>query len=155
MARPDTARNRQGALLVALQLALIAALAALAVPAFLEGRAPAGAWTIGTAGVLLGLWAVFCNRPGNFNIHPAPREGGQLVQHGPYRWIRHPMYTAVIACGVAGAWAGASPWGWLGAAALVAVLTIKATLEERWLLAAHPAYAAYRARTRRFLPGVF
>ena len=27
---------------------------------------------------------------------PVPREGGHLVQHGPYRWIRHPMYSALI-----------------------------------------------------------
>jgi protein-S-isoprenylcysteine O-methyltransferase Ste14 len=29
----------------------------------------------------------------------------------------------------------------------------KATFEERWMLTAHPAYAAYQAGTYRFLPG--
>jgi len=76
------------------------------------------------------------------------------VQEGPYRWIRHPMYTAVIACSLAAAWGGASPWDWLAATALIAVLAIKALLEERWILAVHPDYSAYRARTRRFIPGL-
>ena len=142
-------------MLVALQLALIAFLAVIGVPAFLSGRTPPLAWAMAAAGVLLGLWALACNRPGNFNIRPAPREGGQLVQEGPYRWIRHPMYTAVMACGLACASAATSSWGWLGVAALVAVLATKATFEERWMLAAHPGYAAYRARTRRFVPGIF
>jgi protein-S-isoprenylcysteine O-methyltransferase Ste14 len=35
------------------------------------------------------------------------------------------------------------------------MLVTKATVEERWMLAAHPGYAAYRERTRRFLPGIF
>ena len=155
MATTDRAQHRLGTVLVALQFALIGALAVLALPAFLRGHAPAGAWVLAAAGALLGLWALSCNRPGNFNIRPTPREGGRLVQQGPYRWIRHPMYTAVMACGLACAWAGSSLWGWPGLAVLVAVLATKARFEERWMLAGHPGYAAYRTRTWRFLPGIF
>jgi protein-S-isoprenylcysteine O-methyltransferase Ste14 len=154
MSRTDRTRHRLGTVLVALQFALIAALTVLALPAFLRSHAPAGAWLVAVAGALLGLWALSCNRPGNFNIRPTPREGGQLVQQGPYRWIRHPMYTAVIACGLACAWVGNSFWGWPGLAALVAVLATKARFEEHWMLAGHPGYAAYRTRTWRFLPWI-
>ncbi len=104
-------RHRLGTALVALQFALIGGLALLALPAFLRGHAPAGAWGVAAAGALLGLWALSCNRPGNFNIRPTPRAGGQLVQRGPYRWIRHPMYSAVMACGLACAWVGQFPLG--------------------------------------------
>jgi len=154
MATITPSRRFIGNVLVGAQLALIAALALLAAPAFLGGGAPAGAWAIALAGALLGLWALSCNRPGNFNIRPTPRAGGRLVQQGPYRWIRHPMYTAVIACGIACAWAGTSRWGWPAAAALAAVLVVKAEVEERWLQLEHTGYAAYRARTWRFLPGL-
>jgi protein-S-isoprenylcysteine O-methyltransferase Ste14 len=152
---PDPDRNRIGAVLVALQFSLIAGLGALAAPVFLRGLAPAGAWAAALAGLLLGAWALWCNRPGNFNIRPTPRVGGRLVQQGPYRWFRHPMYTAVIACGLACAWADPSNRGWLCAAALVAVLAVKAGFEERWMLDAHPGYATYRAGTRRFVPGLY
>jgi len=64
------------------------------------------------------------------------------------------MYSAVMAFGVACTWAASSPWAWLGVVMLVAVLATKASFEERWMLAAHPGYADYRARTWRFLPGI-
>jgi protein-S-isoprenylcysteine O-methyltransferase Ste14 len=144
-----------GNVLVALQLLLLAALLVLALPAFLHGVAPLVAWLLLLAGIALGAWALGANRPGNFNIHPAPRAGGRLVQGGPYRWIRHPMYSAVITCGLACAWAAASLWGWLAWPALLAVLDAKARLEERWLTIAHPGYAGYRKRTRRFVPGAY
>lgn len=154
MGTEQGARDRLGAALVAAQFVLIGALAVVAAPPFLQGRAPVGAWLLAAAGGLLGLWALAHNRPGNFNIRPAPRVGGRLVQAGPYRWIRHPMYTAVIACGAACAWAACSAWAGLGAAALVAVLATKATFEERWMLQRHPGYADYRRRTWHFLPFV-
>ncbi len=157
LASEPTAR-RIGQVLVTAQLALIAALAWAAVPLFLRGVAPAWTWLAAAAGLALGLWALACNRPGNFNIHPVPRIGGQLVVHGPYRWIRHPMYSAVLACALAAAGAiaaGASLLAWLAVAALAAVLAAKARLEEGWMLQAHPDYAAYRARSWRFLPGLY
>lgn len=147
-------RDSIAALLVSLQLAMMIALGALAMPAFGRGLASAGAWALTAAGIALGLWALSANRPGNFNITPAPRAGGRLVQHGPYRWIRHPMYSAVIAVGAACCWAALSGWALIGWVVLVAVLAVKAKLEERWMSVAHPDYAAYRARTRMFVPGL-
>jgi protein-S-isoprenylcysteine O-methyltransferase Ste14 len=151
----ERARRRIGDVLVALQLLLIALLAALGAPPFLHGAAPTAAWVLAGLGAALGAWALYCNRPGNFNIRPAPRAGGRLVERGPYRWVRHPMYSAVMACALGAALAAASLVAWMAAAALVAVLATKAAFEERWMLAVHPGYAAYRERTRRFLPGVF
>ena len=144
-----------GPLLVALQFALIAAVAVPAARPFLTGMAGARAWLLMVSGLALGTWALTCNRPGNFNIRPTPREGGQLVQSGPYRWIRHPMYSAVLLVAAACAWVDASAWAWVAMAALVAVLTVKAGLEERWMAAKHPGYADYCGRSKRFVPGIF
>jgi protein-S-isoprenylcysteine O-methyltransferase Ste14 len=160
----SAAARRLGGLLVALQFALLAVLAALAGPRFALGLAPLGAWLLLAHAAALGLWAVATNRPGNFNIRPMPREGGQLVQGGPYRWVRHPMYSSLLMTAAAGWWAlaadeglgWAGPWAVMlaGAAvlALAAVLAAKAHLEERWMLLQHAAYADYRRRTRRFVP---
>ena len=152
MTPAERSRDRLGTALVTAQLGLMAALALWAAAPFLQGRAPLPAWALAAAGAMLGGWTLAHNRPGNFNIRPTPREGGQLVRTGPYRWIRHPMYTAVIACAAACAWAVGSAWAWLAAVALVAVLAVKAHFEERWMLQWHPGYDAYRRRTRRFLP---
>lgn len=150
----DRARLRLGSVLVALQFGLIVLLAGMGLPTFLSGQVPAGAWVLSAIGVVVGVWAVSANRPGNFNIRPSPRTGASLIQQGPYRWIRHPMYTAVMACGGAAAWASANGAAWLALAALVAVLVSKAALEERWLLLAQPGYAEYQKGTRWFLPWI-
>ncbi len=138
-------------LLVTLQIALIAVILVA-----WEGRGiGTGAWIVVAAGAAIGAWALSANRLGNFNVRPEPRSGGRLVTSGPYRWIRHPMYAAIlVAC--AGFAAGyAAPWRWAALAALAAVLVTKARIEERKMAVAHPDYAAYARRTRRFVPFIW
>ncbi|MHB8570824.1 MAG: methyltransferase family protein, partial [Metallibacterium sp.] len=139
-------------LFVLAQFGLLAAL--LLVPPWRWAWQPAGVVLLLLA-VLLGAWTLLHNRPGNFNVRPQPRAQGHLVTDGPYRWMRHPMYVTVL-LGAAG-WALCA--GGSGRAlivlALLLVLNAKAALEERLLLARWPEYAAYRARTRRFVPGLW
>lgn len=151
-------QQRLGTVMVGLQFGLIAGVGALAAPALIAGSVPALAWATAVSGGLLGAWALLSHPRGNFNIRPTPRAGGRLVSHGPYRWIRHPMYSAVALCSAAGAWAASATWGgwgWLLTAALVAVLCTKALLEERWMALKHPDYTAYQVATKRFIPAVF
>jgi protein-S-isoprenylcysteine O-methyltransferase Ste14 len=148
-------QRRVGSLLVALQLGLMGALAALAAPGWTAAHVPLAAWCLATLGLMVGVWAVTANRPGNFNIRPTPRSGGQLVQTGPYRWIRHPMYTALLLLGLACAVTSTLPAAWGAWLALASVLLAKARLEEQGLQLLHPAYAAYQQRTRRFVPGLW
>jgi protein-S-isoprenylcysteine O-methyltransferase Ste14 len=137
------------ALLVALQFGLIALIAWRVEPA----RMGAASGILLGAGLAVGAWALSANRPGNFNIRPEPREGGALVTHGPYRWVRHPMYLAVLLAMAALCVAG-DAWQWALWGALLAVLAAKAAREEKGLAVAHPGYAGYRARTRAILPFV-
>ncbi len=149
-------KQRLGSLLVAVQFSLIGILAWLGVPglSLTEWYLSMALFLI-AAGATLGLAALCANPPGNFNIHPSPRAGGALVTSGIYRWIRHPMYTAVLTIGLGASWA-ANSWCsrsvWL---TLLAVLVCKALLEEDWMRSVHSDYAAYCSRTARFLPGVY
>ena len=142
------------ATLVAAQFALIVA---ICVPwAAAERHWPAGVAALAiAAGVALGAWALTANRPGNFNVRPLPREGGRLATTGPYRWVRHPMYAAVLLGTLGGCLAFGSGWRWLAWLALSGVLHAKATLEERAMTAHHPDYADYAARTKRIVPFVW
>jgi protein-S-isoprenylcysteine O-methyltransferase Ste14 len=144
-----------GSLLVGLQFTLLAALAALAAPGVLAGRWSVGVALVAAAALALGLWAVACNQPDNFNIRPVPRAGGELVRHGPYRWIRHPMYSALLLAGLSAAWISATLWAWVALLALAAVLVIKAGVEERAMVAHHPGYADYQRQSRRFVPWLY
>ncbi len=137
---------------VALVLAQFACLAVLVVPLPGSGAPhPAGLVLAGCGGVI-GAWALSANRPGNFNVRPDPKSGGRLVTAGPYRFVRHPMYVAVLVFGAGMAAAYGEPWRWMACALLALVLDRKAAYEERALRAKFPDYAGYAARTGRFLP---
>jgi protein-S-isoprenylcysteine O-methyltransferase Ste14 len=145
-------RKHLGSLLVGLQFGLIGALALGVVPVLRQGQVPLTAALLAGAGVALAAWALWAYPPGSFNIRPTPRADGQVVQRGPYRWIRHPMYSSIALCGLACACAAQQAWVWLALVALLLVLLTKALLEERWMAQQHPDYAAYQARTQRFVP---
>lgn len=151
----DKKRQLTGHLLVALQFGLLLLLAVMAAPRVWQGALPFTSLGLAGLSVLLGVWALAYNRLGNFNIHPAPKASGTLVTGGPYRWIRHPMYSAVLLGAAAMAWlvqplVGVTAW-----CALLLVLLTKARLEERWLREHHAGYAAYCQQSKRFVPWVF
>ncbi len=76
-----------------------------------------------------------------------------LVQRGPYRWIRHPVYLGEIVAGLGIVLAKPHPLVLLVFAAFVGLQYWRTLFEEAALGAAFPeAYPAYRARTGRLLP---
>lgn len=85
---------------------------------------------------------------------PTPLPGGALRTRGLYRYVRHPIYSGVMALAVGAAIPSGSVWIAAAASALVLWLGIKARWEERRLRARYPDYEAYAARTPRFLPRV-
>jgi protein-S-isoprenylcysteine O-methyltransferase Ste14 len=99
-------------------------------------------------------WAIWslCSLGRNLSIIAQARD---VVEHGPYRWVRHPLYTGEIVASLglvvaAGTMAAAAVW-----ITLVALQVYRARQEEQVLIGALPTYAAYRTRTAALLPGVF
>ena len=83
---------------------------------------------------------------------PEPRADATLVVGGLYRWVRHPVYSGVLAA--AGGWTLLFPSSVTVAAtvALGLLLHTKSGYEESLLRERYPDYDAYAARTPRFLP---
>lgn len=148
-------RSRIGYLLVLLQFGLLTGMGFLALPRVLQGQVGLSCWVLLALSGMLGGWTLLHNRMGNFNVHPEPKASGMLVTSGPYRLMRHPMYTTVLLSGAAMACVAAHWLAWLLWVALLATLLAKAMLEEQWLCEHHPQYAAYCLRCKRFIPGVF
>jgi protein-S-isoprenylcysteine O-methyltransferase Ste14 len=89
------------------------------------------------------------------NISPmaSAREGATLITHGPYRWVRHPLYTAGTIVLIA-LTALTAMW-WVAAAFLPAafVLVWRTGKEEAKLIEAFgDEYRVYMQRTGRFFP---
>lgn len=82
--------------------------------------------------------------------YPKPRDEGMLVETGPYRFVRHPIYGAgtLLFLGLAVA---ASVPATFGALLLPVLWWFKAGVEERFLAERFPGYADYRRRVRRRL----
>lgn len=106
------------------------------------------------AAVALMLWARLVLGGRSFHARADPTEGG-LVTTGPYRFIRHPIYTA--ACLFAGA--GIAAHFSVASAALGVVLFAGALArmlcEERLVVERYPEYADYARLTKRMIPYVF
>jgi protein-S-isoprenylcysteine O-methyltransferase Ste14 len=103
------------------------------------------------AGTAWAVWSlVFLGR--NLSILAQARA---VADRGPYRWVRHPLYTGelISSLGVALAVGSAAAMAiWL---ALCGLQVYRAVREEQVLLRALPDYPDYRRRTAALLPGVF
>lgn len=116
----------------------------------------APAWLVLSAlGGLIGIYALAHNRLGNFAIYPEPLEQARLITSGPYRWVRHPMYLALLLfmAGIA-AWNGT----WYNLASLPVLLIAilgKAQREERYLRERFTDYADYCRRCKRLIPFIY
>lgn len=91
----------------------------------------------------------------NLTAVPRPKEDAHMVEHGAYRWVRHPIYSGII-FGAFGL--GLLRGGWL---ALLYVLVlflffdIKSRREEEWLREKYAGYAEYQTRVRKLIPFLY
>lgn len=120
-----------------------------------EGAAlPLAGTALVAAGLGFALWArwhIGRNWSGTITL----KQGHTLVRSGPYRWVRHPIYTGLILAllGTAlaiGQWRGVL-------AVLCALLTIlrRVGVEERLMRRTFPEYDEYRRTTPALIPHPF
>jgi protein-S-isoprenylcysteine O-methyltransferase Ste14 len=80
----------------------------------------------------------------------------ELIQSGPYRWVRHPIYTGLLVA-FAGSALSLAEWrGLLSCVLLLLAFVIKLRIEERWMTEVFgPAYEQYRQRVNALIPFVW
>jgi protein-S-isoprenylcysteine O-methyltransferase Ste14 len=113
-------------------------------------------WVIAVqvAAFLLLLWARITFGRRSFHLAANPTEGG-LVTSGPYRYIRHPIYSALIlfiGAGVVAHWSWGS--GLLGGL-IVGSALLRIFCEEVMVTERYPEYRQYAATTWRIIPYIF
>ena len=127
---------------------------------FAEYPLRAGQLVVGIVCLVAGLWLFFRSHVElgtNWSITLEVREQHQLIAHGVYRRIRHPMYTAFFLFGVGQLlvlpnWA-AGP-SYLVPFAILFACRVRA--EERMMLEQFgDEYAVYMARSKRLVPGIW
>ncbi len=108
--------------------------------------------TIEVAGLTFAIWArVFLGR--NWSATVTIKHDHELVRGGPYRWVRHPIYTGLLFALVGTAIARGEWRGVLAVAIVFASAWRKLKIEERWLRETFGAdYAKYQAEVAALIP---
>jgi protein-S-isoprenylcysteine O-methyltransferase Ste14 len=102
-------------------------------------------------GIGLAVWARL-HLGSNWGMPTSQRVEPELVTSGPYRFVRHPIYTGLLTAMLGTALVD-SLTGLIVVAVLVAYFYYCGTVEERNLTATFPeAYPQYRSTTKMLIP---
>jgi protein-S-isoprenylcysteine O-methyltransferase Ste14 len=107
--------------------------------------------------LLLFWWALSSNRKKPLSAAFSPDAPSHLVQHGPYRFIRHPFYTSYLLAWTAGVFAAANLWLIPTVLVMLVIYLRAARFEEAKFSATAlgPEYSSYRSSTGLFIPNPF
>ena len=117
--------------------------------------APLWGVALTAAGLLFTFWARW-HLGGNWSGAVTVKQDHTLIVSGPYRWIRHPIYTGITTALFGTALAVGTARAFVGAALMLIGFLIKLQVEEARMRETFPAeYADYSRHTARLIPGVY
>ena len=99
-----------------------------------------------------GLYTVKHNQLGNFNITPEIKENASLITTGAYRYIRHPMYFAVLVMMLGIVVSKPTILSFLIYILLIITLFLKAQKEEMLWMERSCEYKTYMQHTKKIIP---
>jgi protein-S-isoprenylcysteine O-methyltransferase Ste14 len=147
--------NRLPVLLGAAMLASPAWLPAVLTRRLVPGPDPAD---IGMVVVAVGLgfavWARW-HLGRNWSAAVAVKQDHTLIRSGPYRVVRHPIYSGMVLALFGTALAIGEARGFIGAALILLGFVLKLLAEEARMRETFPEYENYCRHTARLIPGVF
>ena len=119
-------------------------------------RVQIAAFAVFIAANALQIWAMAVNSFFSTALRLQAERGHQLVRSGPYRYVRHPGYLAMLLIVLSTAFALGSKLALLPATMYGALILLRAVREDQFLLTNLPGYADYiEGAPYRLIPGVW
>ncbi len=107
------------------------------------------------AGLALAIWARRTLGE-NWSFVVTLKERHELIRHGPYRLIRHPIYGGVLLLVLGTAMVLGEVRGFAALLSFIVSIALRIRDEEKTLARQFPQeYAAYRKRTKMLIPWIF
>jgi protein-S-isoprenylcysteine O-methyltransferase Ste14 len=107
------------------------------------------------SGLAFAVWARG-HLAGNWSARVTVKEDHQLIRTGPYRWVRHPIYTGMLVALLGTMIEIGTPAAFIAFGLIVFSFVWKLALEERFMTATFGAdYERYRQETARLIPLVW
>ncbi len=106
-------------------------------------------------GLLIGAWAIITMKLSNFNVVPDLKENSKLVTYGPYKYIRHPMYSALLLATLPIVLNNFSVYNITLWIILFVDLLLKLNYEESLLEKRFIEYEFYKKQSKRLIPFIF
>jgi protein-S-isoprenylcysteine O-methyltransferase Ste14 len=105
-------------------------------------------------GLALALWAR-ATLGRNWSGRVTFKENHELIRHGPYAHVRHPIYSAILAMLLGSAVAVGTLGAFIGVALVLLGVWLKLTQEEA-LMTEHfeTEYKSYRSQVKALIPGL-
>ncbi len=107
-------------------------------------------------GSSIGTWAMITNQFFSSHVRIQTDRGHQVVNTGPYQFVRHPGYTGGLISWLAAPVFFSSYWIIIPTILAIMGSILRTALEDRTLLDELPGYEEFARRTRyRLVPGIW
>ena len=106
-------------------------------------------------GLFIAIWAILEMAKSKLNISPVPRSGSVLIQSGPYKIIRHPMYLSLLLTITPMIIDSLSTFNIIIFSIFIINMLIKMLYEERLLQNHFEDYAIYSEKSWRLFPFIY
>lgn len=108
------------------------------------------------AAILIGVWAIRSVGENNWSVYPVPNPASKITRIGPYKTVRHPMYTSLLLFFLPVIIRSNDWFSWTIYGVLALTLVFKIGYEEKQILSKHPEYEDFKKLTKkRVIPFVW